>query len=116
MKPSIFTLFAAMTLFAALGIMAQTLKSNTENQIITFDAGPLENHATSINPSGEITGWYADASRAHAHGFLRAADGKITTLDVGSTGTTATSINPSGEVTGWYFDANFLVHSFLREH
>jgi hypothetical protein len=70
MKTKTLTLCAAMTLFVALGITAQTFAQKTQDQIITFDAGPNGTTPTGINPSGEISGWYYDASFV-THGFLR---------------------------------------------
>jgi hypothetical protein len=37
--------------------------------------------ATSINPPGDTTGYYFDASGS-THGFLRASNGTWTTIDV----------------------------------
>jgi hypothetical protein len=119
MKTKTLTLFAAMTLFVALGITAQTFARKTQDQIITFDAGPNGTTPMSINPRGEITGWYYDASYV-VHGFERGADGTITTFEapgastVSFLGTYAQSINPSGEITGYYYDASFVAHGFVR--
>jgi hypothetical protein len=88
-----------------------------DGTITTFNgpaAGIAPSTATSpqsINPSGEITGWYADGNGVQ--GFVRASDGTITSFDAGPQGTNPTSINPSGEVTGWYADGNG-VHGFVR--
>jgi hypothetical protein len=106
MKTKTFTLFSAMTLFAALGITAQTFAQKDEGQIITFDAGT---DPVSINPSGEITGDYFDVSGVH--GFVRAADGTITIF--GPSGTNPQSINPRGEITGSYIDSSTVYHAFL---
>ena len=99
MKVKTFALIIAMTLFAALGIKAQTSAPTTPGQIITFDVpGSNGTVATSINPSGEITGYYYGPTGPGSHGFVRAAHGTITTFDApgaGSNGTAATSINPS---------------------
>ena len=54
----------------------------------------------SINPAGEITGWYYDGSAFH--GFVRAGSGAITKFDPpGSRVTFVSSINPAGAVTGY---------------
>ena len=71
MKTKTLIFIAATTLFAALGgIPAQTFAQNTQDQIITFDASPNGTTPAGINPSGEITGYYVDASFV-THGFLR---------------------------------------------
>ncbi len=102
--------------------------------ITTFDApgacssGPsCSNDGTvpySINPAGEITGYYIDANNV-SHGFLRGIFGRITTFDAPGAcssgpscyyvGTFPESINPAGEITGRYTDANNLAHGFLRD-
>jgi hypothetical protein len=75
---------------------------------------------TSINPRGEITGYYLDASSG-SRGFVRARDGTFTTFQAPGAGTgfgrgtLPLSINPTGEITGNYFDANFMSHGFLRK-
>ena len=77
--------------------------------------------AISINPRGEITGNYFDASSV-ARGLIRAKDGDITTFAVPGAGgpffgdgTIPQSVNPSGEITGLYTDAIGAYHGFLRE-
>src|SRR5947209_2223191 len=93
----------------------------------TFDApgagtGPGQGtFATSLNPAGAITGYYADANSVF-HGFLRAPDGSLTTFDAPGAGAGADlrqgtfpkSINPTGAITGYYIDARNLIHGFLR--
>src|SRR5438874_3521166 len=68
-----------------------------------------------INPAGQITGFYFDASNLR-HGFLRAPDGAITTFDApgADQGTRSLSINPAGAVAGFYRDASFVAHGYLR--
>jgi len=113
MRAKTLTLFAAMTVFVALEITAQTFAQKTQDQIITFDATPdARTTPTSINPSGMITGNYSDA-KGLLHGFLRDRDGTITTFDAGPNGTFATSINPGGEIAGYYSDASGT-HGFVR--
>jgi len=69
----------------------------------------------SINPKGEITGSYNDAS-GNTHGFLRAVDGSFATFDApGPNGTYPQSINPRGEITGVYYDASNAQHGFVRD-
>ena len=84
-----------------------------DGAFMTFNApGGSFTYATSINPAGAITGYYAGF-----HGFLRAADGAITTFDVpGATYTivSGNSINPEGIISGNYYDASFVSHGFLR--
>ena len=75
--------------------------------------------AYSVNPAGEITGYYIDANNV-SHGFLRARDGAITTFDAPDAvtspyqGTAAYSINPGGVITGAYYGESVVVHGFLR--
>jgi hypothetical protein len=72
----------------------------------------------SINPSGTITGPWADPNFV-IHGFLRASDGTITTFDAPGAGTSffqalPFGINPNGTVAGCYIDANGVGHGFVR--
>jgi hypothetical protein len=76
--------------------------------------------ATSINPSGEITGYFFGANKL-AQGFMRAAKGNIVAFEtLGSggpsfgDGTLPQSINSGREVTGFYTDAIGSYHGFLR--
>ena len=116
MKAKAFALIIAMTLFAALGIKAQTSAPTTQGQIITFDVpGSYGTLPTSINPTGEIAGNYYGPTGAGSHGFVRAADGTITTFDAGSYATYPASINPSGEIAGSYYNGDTTgYHAFLR--
>jgi hypothetical protein len=68
-----------------------------EGTFTTFDgAGAAFTLATSINPTGAITGSYFDASTVQ-HGFLRSDDGTFTTFNgPGSIFTFPASINPAG--------------------
>jgi hypothetical protein len=77
--------------------------------------------AFSINDSGEITGFYVDASGV-LHGFLRAPNGAISSFDAPGAGTAGTSlfpgtagfgINDSGYITGTYADASGVFHGFV---
>jgi hypothetical protein len=117
MKIKTLTLFAAMILFAAVGVKGQERKN--EEQIITFEAAGASSFTipVSISPKGEITGYYLDAS-FKTHGFIRNRDGNITTFDtpgaVETYGTFPTGISPKGEITG-FFGANSAVHGFLRD-
>lgn len=112
-------LFTATVFFAALAITIQVSAQPTKDQIITFDApGSLATVPASINPSGDITGYYVDASNNTYHGFVRVADGTIMTFDApdaGTHGTFPVSVNPSGEITGYYYgESVFITHGFLR--
>jgi hypothetical protein len=119
-----------MTSMLLLGILAPNVSGGTSDGVlnfsntpllrpqptfITFDPpGSIDTRPRSINPAGEITGFYFDVF-VELHGFMRARDGTIITFDVpGSLSTTAFGINPAGEITGSYFDVSFLVHGFLR--
>jgi hypothetical protein len=93
--------------------------------IITFDppesgTGAFQGTSPySINPSGEIAGYYLDSNNV-GHGFVRSAAGKITTFDAPAAGTGtfqgtgAFSINPNGTSVGFYQDANCVEHAFQR--
>jgi hypothetical protein len=83
--------------------------------IASFDPpGSTATYPAAINASGEIAGYYTDASNV-SHGFVRASGGTITAFDVpGSSGTVAVSINDSGAVAGYYSDAKGASHGFLR--
>jgi hypothetical protein len=97
---------------------------DTQGKITNFDApdaGTGSGQGTfpwgdgMINPSGAITGWYADSNNA-AHGFVRAPDGKITEFDVpGDSGGTVPygGINAAGTTTGYYCDQTNC-YGFLR--
>ncbi len=63
-------------------------------------------HATAINSSGQVVGYYVDANGV-PNGFLYSG-GTYTTLDdpAGVNGTVAEGINDAGEVVGYYFDGN----------
>src|SRR4029077_14967322 len=112
MKPRPLALFIVLSLFATLPIAVQIRAQKTQHQIITFDAGPNITNPTSINPEGEITGFYYDAHFRN-HGFVRDRKGTITTFDVGPDGTYPESINPSGEITGFAFNLS-VSSGFLR--
>ena len=97
-----------------VGVLAPAISSVHAQAFTSFDVpGSTETNPTSINPAGEITGWYFAGSFI-PHGFVRDGRGTITTFDVpGSTSTSPTSINPAGEITGWYFDSTGK-HGFVR--
>jgi probable HAF family extracellular repeat protein len=68
-----------------------------------------------INTSGQIVGYYLDASDKN-HGFLLSG-GMYTTLDdplAGSFGTVATGINSAGQIVGYYLDSANKEHGFLE--
>lgn len=78
--------------------------------------------AVGINPQGDITGRYVDATGTH--GYLLSG-GVLTTIDVGNQGaslgcpsskfTTAEGINPEGDIVGYCIDpATGRAHGFLR--
>ena len=110
------TLVLCLTLsFLGLGLSANA----QEGMFITFDApgaGTAAFEGTlpfSINPAGEITGYYVDAGGVY-HGFLRAADGTITAIDPpGSVFTQAWNVNEAGAITGNYCDKT-ACHGFLQ--
>jgi hypothetical protein len=73
----------------------------------------------SINPAGEVTGYYFD-TQFNTHGFVRDANGHVTEFDAPGASslcfglTTPTGINAAGEITGFYEDAVCNNHGFLR--
>src|SRR5205823_5520934 len=78
--------------------------------------------AGNINRSGEIAGFYVDASGVN-HGFVRASNGTLLTFDApgaGSSGGQGTFIpfgcclNDNGEIAGFYTDASRVNHGFVR--
>lgn len=72
----------------------------------------------SINGSGEVAGYFADA-KGILHGFIRHADGSFATFDApeagksSDLGTFPLGVNQSGDVVGYYADANGTFHGFL---
>jgi hypothetical protein len=77
--------------------------------------------ALSINPTGEVTGFYIDAS-FFTHGFLRDANGNITEFDAPGATTACPfgltypqGINAVGEIVGAYYNSQCNAHGFLRE-
>src|SRR6516164_4854101 len=68
--------------------------------------GASSTQADGINASGQIVGFYTDAS-GNDHGFLFSG-GSYTTLNVPGAATThAVGINASGQIAGWFYDGNF---------
>jgi hypothetical protein len=82
--------------------------------ITTFDVpGSNRTSPTGINPAGEITGSYGDASGTH--GFLRGRHGTITKFDpLGSISTAPIGINPAGVITGQWCTQSSVRHGFVR--
>ncbi len=104
------------------GVTADTTVQTPNGTFITFDVPAavfIGTFGISINPAGEIAGYYGDAHDA-ARPFLRARDGTLTTFDVPNdingillfSGPPA--INPAGEITGPFMDAENTSHGFLR--
>lgn len=75
--------------------------------------------ASSINPSGAITGYYSDANAVY-HGYVCARNGTITEFDVPGAGTGegdgtfAIGNNPKGAIAGFFGDANAVYHGYVR--
>jgi hypothetical protein len=91
---------------------------------ITFDvpdAGSGDGQGTipeAINPSGEITGFYLDATY-NTHSFLREPDGTIVTLDIPGGDTYPGGINSAGQIAGEFLDVSpngtaGHLHGFVR--
>lgn len=69
----------------------------------TLEIGAFSTTPTSINSSGDVTGYYLDSNQGPQHGFLRTAGGTVTTFDPpGSVQTSPCGINSSGEIVGFY--------------
>ncbi len=74
---------------------------------------------TSINGSGQVTGYYYDG-KSVSHGFVRDPAGNSTTFDApgggtqNSQGTIAASINDDGEITGYVISSRNIATGFLR--
>lgn len=116
MKKKSLALLTTTTFLATLGLTVQTPAQTIQDQITTFDPpGSYSTGPTSINPSGEIAGYYFGPTGPTAHGFVRDKDGTIISFDAGPGLTVPTSINPRGTITGSYVDASFLSHGFARD-
>ena len=113
-------------LFLIIGLLTVTVAAHAATYTFTTlddpKAGGKPGHrqgtlAVSINRSGQVVGYYLDASNIY-HGFLYSG-GHFTTLDdpkagkTGYQGTLAGSINDSGQVVGYYVDASNIHHGFL---
>jgi probable HAF family extracellular repeat protein len=85
--------------------LAGDAKAQPTYSFTTIDVpGALYTYPTGINDSGQIVGFYRDASST-LHGFLL-DNGSYTTLDVpGAYLTEAYGINDSGQIVGYYEDA-----------
>ncbi len=99
-----------LSLFLCMSLAAPDVQAATYS-FTTFDVpGATSTHPTSINASGQVTGFYYDS--LGQHGFVYSG-GTFTTFDVpGAISTRAASINAGGQVTGYYFD-NSTSHGFL---
>src|SRR5438094_9836979 len=106
-----------------VGVLARAISSVHAQTITSFDApGSTGTLPLSINPRGEITGYYNDSGGVQ-HGFVRDGRGTFTSFDVVSTatfqysiGTFPGSITPAGEFTGTYIDGvgSSQPHAYLR--
>jgi hypothetical protein len=100
MKKKSLALLTTTTFLATLGLTVQTPAQTIQDQITTFDPpGSYSTGPTSINPSGEIAGYYFGPTGPTAHGFVRDKDGTIISFDAGPGLTVPTSINPRGTIT-----------------
>ena len=76
--------------------------ASPDGTLTTFDApgAAIAHSGQGINPAGDITGIYFDASFV-GHGFLRARHGTFTTFDVpGASAAPRPGINPAGAIVG----------------
>lgn len=69
-------------------------------------------HATGINDSNVIVGYFTDASGIH--GFINAGSSYTTLNAPGATATYAYGINKQGQVVGYYIDAQGVTHGFVE--
>ena len=82
-------------------------------------AGPEGTFALAANATGELAGYFFDASNT-IHGFVRDGSGAITAIDAPGArtqqglGTEAVAINGPGTVVGFYVDTTGIEHSFIR--
>jgi probable HAF family extracellular repeat protein len=74
-------------------------------------AGNNGTAAKGVNDSGQVVGYYFDASN-RAHGFLYSG-GNYTTIDVGARGTFLNGINDAGQIVGTYIDITGHDHGFV---
>jgi uncharacterized membrane protein len=89
---------------------------NPDGAITSFDPGSGYSRAVSINPVGQIAGYYFDKQMGVVHGFLRHRDGTITSFDpIGSMNTFSGAINERGEIVGNYWDYTGGEFGFVRE-
>jgi hypothetical protein len=110
------------TLNTLLGLLTLSLGLNRTapaQSTTVFDApNALAMESTNINASGEITGWFYDASQSKYRGFVRDQNGNITVFDApNAAGTSSGSINARGDVTGSFSDAsqNNKTRGFVRD-
>jgi hypothetical protein len=115
--------FAFGLFLCTLGLGVST--SAQQLSITTFDVpaagtgiGVLGTYANSINPEGEITGFYIDTNYVF-HGFLRSTAGVITTFDApkASTdgyGTFGNGLNVEGMLVGDYTNSIYNYGGFVR--
>jgi hypothetical protein len=100
------------SLHAPLKPQPESLTANSVRVILFDGPGATETYPTSINNSGTVTGFYADANGGH--GFLRGLDGSFVTFDApGSQNIYPSSINAAGAVTGNY-STTTSQYGFLR--
>jgi hypothetical protein len=73
----------------------------------------------SINPAGEIAGYFGD-TKGVLHGFVRHANGTFATFEApgasrsGDLGTFPMSISRAGEITGYFqSDPDTVLHGFV---
>ena len=123
---------AICMLMLGVSAIAQQPKQPTITTIDAPHAGTISGYGTeaiAICPAGQITGLYADYSRA-MHAYVRTTDGKITTFDApgtgyagapipfpvsgASAGTYAVAGDACGMVTGYSIDFRNVAHSYLR--
>jgi len=113
---------ALAILFGLVVVATQSAQAQTFTAFDVPGAGTGAGQGTiaeDINVTGDIAGYYVDASNVN-HSFVRASDGTITTFDAPGAGTGAGqgtityANNTAGVVTGYYIDASSVYHGFVR--
>jgi probable HAF family extracellular repeat protein len=108
-------IFAMALVLRTTALTVMLAVSGTYAQMFTTIDVPnaVRTEAWAINASGEIVGYFTDASQ-RTHGFVRTATGALAAIDVPhAILTQAFGLNDNGAIVGRFQDANNLTHGFL---